>query len=407
MPFMKPTFETNVGVSQSGDSGSGEASFNLKNVGAGDDCFDIWKNIETNLGQIVNAWQNPNTAVQDSASGDDSTQSGDTAAVSNVTIDKPIGMITVTAPKSLLKRITSYIDNLQNHIYRQISIEAKFIEVELSDNNTSGIDWSGLLSKSKFDFEMDFQKLNPGYRGTSTSSATRSGSNVGTNIDSWSTTDGIDDSIVNTDTISTTFTDSLSKVSPNRFLTLANKQFPIFLDLIQEQGDTEILANPKISVINGQPAMINVGSKMQYIEKIDETVDEQGNHSYSTQTNEVMSGIGLAVVASLRGENEVVLNLTPITSEVVNWSDTTIGGTVLSLPTIAVREMSTTVSIRNGDILVIGGLISSRTQYNKSGVPGLGNIPGVGKAFKVDGTDSVKKELIILLRPVIHPPIVL
>ncbi len=404
MPFMNPTFETNVGVSQSSDTGSGEASFSLKNIGAGDDCFDIWKNVEKNLGQIINAWQNTNSGSQGNGAAD-SQQTGADTVQSNVTIDKPTGMITVTAPNSLLNKVTSYIDNLQNHIYRQISIEAKFIEVELSHNNTTGIDWSGLLSKSQFQFEMDFQKLNPGYRGTHSSIASTSGSTNDTVSDSWSSADGIDNTTSSTNTLSSTLAETVSKISPNRFLTLANKQFPLFLDLIQEQGDTEILANPKISVINGQPAMINVGTKMQYIEKIDETVDERGNHSYSTQTNEVMSGIGLAVVASLRGENEVVLNLTPITSEVVNWSDTTIGGTVLALPTIAVREMSTTVSIRNGDILVIGGLISSRTQYNKSGVPGLGNIPGVGKAFKVDGTDSVKKELIILLRPVIHPRI--
>ncbi len=388
MPFMKPTFETNVGVSQAGE-GSGAASFSLKNVGAGDDGFDIWKNIEVNLGQIINVWQNSTS---------DEVQS-------NVTIDKPTGMITVTAPKSLLEKISSYIDNLQNHIYRQISIEAKFIEVALSHDNTTGIDWAGLLSQSQFLFNMDFQKLKPSYRGTTTYTEGTTGENSAELENSWSTADGIDDSWSAASSLDTSFSEFFSKVSPNHFLTLTSKQFSLFLDLIQEQGDTQILANPKISVINGQPAMINVGSKMKYIEKIDETVDTDGNHTYSTSTNEVMSGIGLAVVASLRGENEVVLNLTPITSEVTNWSETNIGGTILTLPTTAVREMSTTVSVKSGDMLVIGGLISSRSQYNNSGVPGLNNIPVLGKAFKVDGTDSQKSELIILLRPIIHPPI--
>ena len=66
------------------------------------------------------------------------------------TIDKPVGIITVTATRDLLDRVDNYLTSLQKQMYKQINIEAKIIEVQLNDSNNMGVDWSNVLSPSWF-----------------------------------------------------------------------------------------------------------------------------------------------------------------------------------------------------------------------------------------------------------------
>ncbi len=377
MPFMQASFNTNVGLQAASDS-SGQGSFNLANKGHGEDSFDIWGNIEKNLKKILGKEQelsllDKTKKKKEILAGDKivaqlktekllSTETttvameGDKKTDFYYTIDKPVGMVTVTAPRSIMTKVKNYFDNFKKHIYRQVTIEAKFVEVKLDADNRTGINWDDLLA-SDFSFNLDFQRFSREH-----------------------VTDG------------KPFSD---------FLTINNKSFNLVLDIIEDQGHTEILASPKICVLNGQPAMLNVGVKTEYLKSITSEVTDTTT-TYSTETDEVMSGIGLAVVATILNEDEVILNLTPITSDVIDWTDPVVGGNALHLPQTSVREMNTLVKVKSGSILVIGGLSNSKSIYNNSGVAGLKNIPGLGKGFRTDGAVSEQKELIILLRPVIH-----
>jgi general secretion pathway protein D/MSHA biogenesis protein MshL len=66
-------------------------------------------------------------------------------------IDKPVGMITVTAPRPLLERVDTYFKNLKKELYKQISIEAKIIEVQLTEASSIGINWSEVLKNFSVD----------------------------------------------------------------------------------------------------------------------------------------------------------------------------------------------------------------------------------------------------------------
>jgi general secretion pathway protein D/MSHA biogenesis protein MshL len=393
LPYMTPTYEISVGgdvLGGSGDTaGDLEGSIQLKSKGRDDQVFDVWTNIEKNVAEILSLYEETtrrDTIVltdtgedtEDAQAGSGPWQDKDKqskkksaedvvemqrtkskGALGQVTYDKPLGIITVTAPRGILERTDQYFANLKRELYRQVMIEAKIVEVELTQDNQTGINWDALLD-SGFDFRLDFQHANPFYETTPHS----------------------------------------------RFLTIQDKDFSLLLDMIEDQGHTELLANPRITVMNGQPALINVGQSLEYVSEVESSVSDNGTVTLSPTTSQVFSGLGLGVIANIIG-NEVILNLTPIESEITEFTEYTFGvtandSTVLNLPTVAVREMNTQVRVKSGEMLVIGGLISSNEAYNESGITGLKDLPFGSKAFKQDGVDSTKRELVIMLRPVIQ-----
>lgn len=367
MPFTASSYSTSVGGDVLGSTQGNNMSGTL-NINSQNNAFDIWGNIQSNLDKILEIWAVPVAPVPTSEPqglGTTSTQTAQTLTVPSAppsglgyyTIDKPIGLITITAPHSIIEKCESYLDNLKGELYRQVSIEAKIIEVTLTGDNTTGINWGDLLERT-FDFTMDFAK---------------------TNIISSSAT------------------------TPGAFLTIGTENFGVVLDAMKTQGHVEVLSNPKISVMNGQPAMISVGENVTYVDNISSTTDTNGVITYSINTASVMSGLGLGVIASIMNDNEVILSITPVTSDLTQPIEyLTVGANQVGLPKVNLREMNTIVRVKNGEMLIIGGLIDNSSTYSDDYVAGLGETKATGKLFKSDGTITEKKELIILMRPQIH-----
>lgn len=377
MPFMAPQYNMGVGGDVLGGnkiaahemSGKIQITSQPENTNS----FDIWANVRQNLDQILDIWTTEEVVTQPAPAGEQMLAGAETAQPAVVTnrkpgkgyytIDKPVGLITVTAPRSLVEKIANYIENLKKELYRQVSIEAKIVEVTLSADNRTGINWEDLLQNpnNPFGLFMDFQKLNPWYHDFGTQ---------------------------------------------NKFLTVNTQDFGLVLDAIEEQGHVEVISNPKISVMNGQPAMISVGSTLTYIDTVEASV-EDGVVTYSVETSTVMSGLGMAVIATIVDDGEVILTLTPVTSKVktpIDYKQFGNAGSEVGLPEVDIREMTTLVKIKNGEMLIVGGLIDSVSDYSESQIPALGDIPGPGgKLFGESGAAKERKELVILLRPVVLP----
>jgi general secretion pathway protein D/MSHA biogenesis protein MshL len=175
------------------------------------------------------------------------------------------------------------------------------------------------------------------------------------------------------------------------------------LNALNEQGETKILSNPKISVMNGQPAMITVGKNVTYIDSIESDRDSDTNVvTFTVNTERILSGIGMALTATVLGKDEIIMNLVPITSELqepIEYRDIGFDGGIVGLPIVNVREMSTTVKVKGGEMLVIGGLISDTNKSTGEFAPGLGKIPILKYLFGFEEKQHLKSELIILLRP--------
>ncbi len=371
MPFMSTKYDSGVGGNVMGSSGS-NVEGTIK-VSSTENTFDVWANIKSNLDQVLQIWTVEPSKVEAAKDQKDGTKKDLAPKVVRVrgsgrgyyTIDKPIGLITVTAPRPLLEKVTSYLENLKTELYRQVSIEAKVLEVELTEESKTGIDWTKLFSNSVFSATVDFGNAGQIYP----VSAAEGGGPV------------------------------ISKLS------FATKGFDLFLNAIEEQGKTRVLSNPKITVMNGQPAMISVGENVTYISDVSsEVFTDTKTVTYSATTSRVMSGLGIGVVATIIGDEEIILNLTPVTSQLKNntvqYEDIG-GGNRIGLPVIQIREMNTIVRIRNGEMLVVGGLIDTVDSDSGSEVSFLGKVPFIKQLFKNDVKKKNSKELVILLKPTI------
>ncbi len=277
------------------------------------------------------------------------------------TIDRPLGIITVTAPRSILEQVKSYLDNLNRELSKQVIIEAKILEVRLERRHSTGVDWTDLMKNSKFSFNVNFGSGGQLYP-----------------------KEGVK---------------FISSVS------MQPKAFTLLVDALSEYGKVKVLSNPKLTLMNGQAAMLTVGESISYIDNVESTVDSvTGIVTYTVNTQSILSGIGFSVMAQIAKDDEVVLHITPVTSQLQEPIEyRTFGSSVSSsevgLPRINLREISTMAKVKNGQFLIIGGLIDEIKDKKETKVPVVGDIPVIGNAFKSTKDYSNKRELIILLRP--------
>lgn len=416
VPPMQGGYTTNVGgnfLSSQTSSSAASGTEGTVKINSAENKFNVWDNIETNLkvilqtaekeraesvsaavtansatlpGQTPNAVPGAIAANQPPAQGNVPGAAAAAAAKipskvdqhtardgSTFIIDKGVGLITVTAKPTVLKSVESYLDNLKKYIFRQVRIEAKIIEVWLSDNSRLGLDWSSVMG------------------GTTAIGGKVSFGNAGQVYPHNS----------GTDIYANTF---VSRVQ------MSDISFEVFINALNDQGDTHVLANPKLTVLNGQPAIISVGKDVAYVKKVTAEVDNETNSvTYSAEAGNVVEGIALGVMATIRDDKTMALHLTPITTNLENLDangdipTTTVGtgpGAVqLGLPKVKVREMSTMVEVHDGEMLIIGGLIDSIETKEGKFIPGLGSIPVVKYLFGYDAKTLQRRELVILLTP--------
>ena len=381
MPFMKSTYNTGVG----GDVlGGGATTSGLKGniqLTSEKNDFDIWANISGNLDQILGIWEETVTTPSSEAApaGDTAAQPPTPAKQTRTTnkrnvqagkgyysIDKPIGLITVTAPRPLVEKIAVYLDNLKTELYRQISIEAKIVEVSIDNTENRGIDWTNFLTGKNVDFTL-FGPNGIIYDAAAANSGGRVVSKIG----------------VPTGT--------------------TGNPFSLALNFLDTQGDTTVLANPKLSIMNGQPGLITAGDSVKYIDKVESRVDgTTGAVTYTVTTATLMSGIGMSVIGTIMDNDEIILTLTPVTSKLEGNEVEYINGWggVIGVPRIKLREMNTTVRIKSGQVVVVGGLIdNAESGIGSNKVPFLGDIPILGNLFSHSVKSTKKSELVIMLQP--------
>ena len=399
MPFVKSDYTTGTGgnVLGSGDESANiDGTIQIKSEG---NEFDIWKNIQENMDSIIDLWNTevvtpdalPEEAEAESEVETDTIQQA-TRRVSSggvaYIIDKPVGIITVTAPRPLLKELERYFDSLTDELYKQISIEAKIIEVQLKDNSYLGINWSSVLKNFSVTGTVTFGAGADDPNGNFTQGQVWP--YVFSNEGSFN--DG---------------TNHGNIYDPTRFISkiaLDALDFEVFLNALNEQGDAKVLSNPKLSVMNGQPSLLSVGRNVTYIENVKSNItgsDSSRTVTFDTETARILSGVSMALTATILDDKEVILNLVPVTSELLEPIEYVFfgDGSQVGLPIVNVREMSTTVRVRDGEMLVIGGLISEVEDTQGEFAPIVGSIPFVRYLFGYEEKVKEKRELIILLKP--------
>ena len=173
----------------------------------------------------------------------------------------------------------------------------------------------------------------------------------------------------------------------------------MLLQAIQSQGRVQVLSNPSIMAANNQQAQLFVGERIRIADASGLT--EGGN--INTSTTEEQVGITLNVTPSINPDGFVRLSVLPELSALTQR--TTKINEDMETPIITERSASTTVTVRDGQTIVIGGLISDRYEFRRRKVPFFGDLPLIGTLFRNDEETSLKTELLIVLTPhVIQSP---
>ncbi len=190
------------------------------------------------------------------------------------------------------------------------------------------------------------------------------------------------------DLLSTTF--AAGAGTPN--LSIAGSDFNLLFRALQSQGRIQILSNPSVMAANNEQARIQVG---EIIQLPTGTSFDQGTQQSTVDAEPI--GVILDVLPSINPDGFVRMNVSP---EISILSDrTTQINEEFSAPVIITRNATTTVTVRDGETIVIGGLISDRVERRKSKVPLLGDIPLLGAAFTSVQNSSIRTELLIVLTP--------
>jgi type II secretory pathway component GspD/PulD (secretin) len=161
----------------------------------------------------------------------------------------------------------------------------------------------------------------------------------------------------------------------------------VTLNALQENRDARLLANPRISVIDGEDASIFIGDLLRF--RVLQSVTTGGNEQFTVQ--EVPVGIALLVRPRVHPDGNVTLKVHPVVSTVTSF----VGPE--RIPQTATREADSTIRMKDGETIVIGGLMREEDITIMSKVPGLGDLPLIGKLFQNKNSSKRKSEVTVFL----------
>lgn len=176
-------------------------------------------------------------------------------------------------------------------------------------------------------------------------------------------------------------------------LSVSSTDFSLLVRALQAQGKLEILSNPRLTVNNNEAASIQVGENVALPDEVETLTD--GRTRASIRREDV--GVLLSVTPSISSDGFVRLDIQPEISVVTER--TTQISEDFEAPIISTRKVDTTVTVRDGQTVVIGGLIQTTQQNRKTKVPFLGDIPFLGIPFRSHDISNVRTELLVILTP--------
>jgi MSHA biogenesis protein MshL len=265
-------------------------------------------------------------------------------------INKTTGLIMVTDYPVNLNKVASYLETVEGSSQRQVSIRAKIMEFPGSTTGyVSSPSTSGGASVSAIDIPGAL-KIAP-YGGIFAIGA--AGSEV-----------------------------ALSDI----------------MQAIAQQGDVKILSSPTISTLNNQKAVIRVGNQDVFF--ITGAVATQTTVTQIIQPMTIDIGIILDVTPQIAEDGTIIMNIHPSITDKTGERTTPDGKS--TFPLLSVRETDTTVRVRDGQTIIIAGLMQERTQENYTGVPFLQSLPLVGGVFRYKTGTKTNTELVIMITPTLQ-----
>jgi type II secretion system protein D len=185
--------------------------------------------------------------------------------------------------------------------------------------------------------------------------------------------------------------------APNSFggfsFSITGEDFNFLLRALQTDRRLEVLSRPSIMARDNEEASIIIGRQVPFVRNVN--VTDSGQTTSSVEYEDV--GISLTVTPHINPDGWVNIEVSPEISDITD-SSVQISENLTS-PIFTKTEASTNVTVKDGETVVIGGLITSRAEERETKVPILGDIPGLGLLFRAMAQNNEKRELLIILTP--------
>jgi type II secretory pathway component GspD/PulD (secretin) len=168
-----------------------------------------------------------------------------------------------------------------------------------------------------------------------------------------------------------------------------------FIDLLKTQGNINVVSSPRIATLNNQRAVIKVARQDVYFDE-QQSVGAISTTLATYTPKFITVGLILDVTPQIDNNGNIVLNIHPMLTEKVDVARSPSGSEV---PILDVREADTLVRVKEGETVIIGGLIKDRKRVSDTGTKGLMDLPIIGWIFRLKESEAQKNELVVFLTP--------
>lgn len=321
-----------------------------------------------------------------------------------VIVNPQANVLLVKAMPHEIRQVEAYLKAIQVAVDRQVMLEAKIVEVELGDQFQAGINWAAFPTSG-----LTAGLVRPG--STLSTTGTLTSPNLSANPANRTITNtSQDNKFLQTISGFTAFP-GVSLFG----LAFQTDNFAALLEFLGGQGSVQVLSSPRIATLNNQKAVLKVGSDEFFVTNVSggstgtsTTVTTGGTTTFPTLTLQpFFSGVALDITPQIDSEGYIVLHIHPQVSEVVqqdrriNLGQVFGGEVTLPLARSTVSETDSVVKVADGNIVAIGGLMKVASADQRTGMPLLQDIPGIGHLFATRSRVAVKKELVILIKPTV------
>lgn len=276
----------------------------------------------------------------------------------DIIINKAAGLLTITATPKQIKRVESYLATLNNKIQKQVLIDVYIFNIQHSNNQTYGIDWNEFYKLG------NLLTLPPNAEGSN---------NALTGVN-------------NGDFAISIFSQG---VSINRIV-----------EFLQTYGKVQSVSNPKVLTLNNQPAIISVGSVLRYFQNTTYQTTTQGTsiQNLSQAFPSVFAGILLDVTPSVKND-KIILKINPSITKTKDISIENQTTALESPPNLSTKQLSSLVQVKDGEKIVLGGLIDKTEGQILRKLPILGDIPLIKYLFSYKKNIKETQEMVIIISP--------
>jgi type IV pilus assembly protein PilQ len=307
-----------------------------------------------------------------------------------IQVDERSNALVITERPSRMNDIQEIIETLDRPT-EQVMIESKFVEITGRESDSIGVDWQSLIGyrlQVTGDGDQPLGRLYQRTDGRSDTPLSASQNNFSIANTNGQTTTSL--SQTSTEQNLTEWIDSVSRTDTAVFSADA---FSVVLSALETNTNIELVSNPTIVTMNNKRATINIGEEFPIPSY--RYNDEQGTFEVSDFEYKNI-GINLNVTPQINSAGFINLDIQPEISS--RSGQVEFGGASGAvIPIITTRKTNSSVTIKSGYTLAIGGLIEERGENRDSKVPVLGSIPGVGRFFSSKGKQVDKRNLIVFI----------